>query len=204
MRYPKIWSMRSKKMQWFPLSTQIMRGFNSSPYSKELGHISVGDATVVLDGLQDKYWELGSSQQAMLYLLKSLYQDKQQSPKSRMLRKRAYDANPENPDVQFWLGLDHFWSNEPDEALELWSRCFHERLECASGYAFVGKELAMDSDVLIVLDLVESQSHREMLQGYVQKIPGNPLLDFGRARRANRGSLLDATLGSSGRMAGRK
>ena len=30
---------------------------------QELGHISVDDATVVLDGLQDKYWELGSSQQ---------------------------------------------------------------------------------------------------------------------------------------------
>ena len=36
----------------------------------------------------------------------------------------------------------------------------------------------MDSDVLIVLDLVRSQSHREMLQGYVRKTPGNGLLDF--------------------------
>ena len=53
----------------------------------------------------------------MLYLLKSLYQDKQQSPKSRMLRNRAYDANPENPDVQFGWDWIEFWSNEPDEAL---------------------------------------------------------------------------------------
>ena len=50
-------------------------------------HISVDEATVVLDSLQEKHCELGDAQQSMLYLLKSLYQNQQQSPKSRLRKK---------------------------------------------------------------------------------------------------------------------
>ena len=178
MEYPRILVKAIQEDAMVPIIDSDNAWIQLVSLQQELGHISVEDATVVLDGLQDKRWELGSSQQAMLYLLKSLYQDKQQSPKSRLLRKKAYDADADNPDVQFWLGLDHFWSNEPSEALELWSRCFQERTECASGYAFVGKELAMDSDVLLALELVRSAAHREALKGYIRNASGNPLLDF--------------------------
>ena len=178
MEYPRILVRAIQEDAMVPIIDSDNAWIQLVSLQQEVGHISVEDATVILDGLQDKYWELGGSQQAMLYLLKSLYQDKQQSPKSRLLRKRAYDADPKNSDIQFWFGLDHFWSNEPMEALSLWSKCFHERLECASGYAFVGKELAMDSDVLTVLELVRSRSHRAMLQGYILNTPDNPLLGF--------------------------
>ena len=48
---------------------------------------------------------------------------------------------------------------------------FQEREECASGYAFIGKELAMDVDVLSILDLIKSRSQKEQLIGYIQNIP---------------------------------
>jgi tetratricopeptide (TPR) repeat protein len=178
MEYPRILVYAIQEDAMVPMIDSNNAWIQLVSLQQELGHISVEDATVVLDGLQDKHWELGSSQQAMLYLLKSLYQDKQHSPKSRLLRKKAYDADAENPDVQFWLGLDYFWSNEPVEALALWRRCLQDREECASGFAFLGKELAMDSDVLSVLELIRSPSHKDLLQGYIKNITANPLLDF--------------------------
>ena len=95
-----------------------------------------------------------------------------------MLRKKAYDANPENPDVQFWLGVDYFWSNEPEEAMTLWQKCVAVRRECTSGYAFVGKELAMDSEILQVLRSFASSPETEQIIGYVTEEPQNPLLMF--------------------------
>ena len=92
MEYPRILVNAIQEDAMVPIIDSDNAWIQLVSLQQELGHISVDDATVVLDGLQDKYWELGSSQQAMLYLLKSLYQDKQQSPKSRMLRKKAYDA----------------------------------------------------------------------------------------------------------------
>ena len=112
MEYPRVLVTAIQQDAMVPIIDSENAWIQLVSLQQELGHISVNDATVVLDSLQDKHWELGAAQQSMLYLLKSLYQNQQQSPKSRLLRK-AYDANSENPDVQFWLGLDYFWSNEP-------------------------------------------------------------------------------------------
>ena len=76
------WCLLFNKMRWFQSLILRSLGFSWYPYNKELGHISVDEATVVLDSLQDKHWELGGAQQSMLYLLKSLYQNQQQSPKA--------------------------------------------------------------------------------------------------------------------------
>ena len=46
----------------------------------------------------------------------------------------------------------------------------------------MGKELAMDSDVLSVLETIRQPSHRELLQGYIQNLRDNPLLDFWTGR----------------------
>ena len=182
MEYPRVLVTAIQQDAMVPIIDSENAWIQLVSLQQELGHISVNDATVVLDSLQDKHWELGAAQQSMLYLLKSLYQNQQQSPKSRLLRKKAYDANSENPDVQFWLGLDYFWSNEPLEAMTLWRKCIQVRQECASGYAFVGKELAMDVDVLSILEVIKSTSQKERLIGYIQNSQDCSLLDFWTVR----------------------
>ncbi len=123
---------------------------------QELGHIDIEVADAMLNELQIKRWTLGSAQQSSLMLLQSLFQQNQLSPKSRLLRKQAYEINKYNPDVQFWLGMDYFWLNQPEKALVLWDACFHIRSACASGYTFISEELNLTEGLLEKLEYLPS------------------------------------------------
>jgi tetratricopeptide (TPR) repeat protein len=179
MEYPRVLVTAIEADAMVPMIESQNAWIQLVSLQQELGHISVDDATVILNELQDNQWQLGSAQQAMLFLLQSLYQDKQQSPKSRLLRRRAYEADPDNAAVQFWLGLDYFWANEPLEAMKLWEKCLGEYSGCASGYAFIGKEFAMDVEVLEVLaGIPEHRVDKGALKAYIQNSPENHLTHF--------------------------
>ena len=66
--------------------------------------------------------------------------------------------------------------------MTLWRKCIQVRQECASGYAFVGKRLAMDVDVLSILEVIKSTSQKERLIGYIQNSQDCSLLDFWTVR----------------------
>ena len=146
---------------------------------QELGHMSAKEALAVLDQIQVKQWELGSDQRALLFLLQSLYQENQNSPKARLLRKKAYDIDKDNSNIQFWLGLDYFWGNQPKEAMTLWGACLIQRGSCASGYTFVGKELALDAEVVEELSTLSEQNpHKKILEEYIQTSTAGPMANF--------------------------
>jgi hypothetical protein len=52
----------------------------------------------------------------------------------------------------------------------LWRACLLQRTSCASGYTFVGKELALDEDVMEQLSLLSVRNpHKKMLEEYIQR-----------------------------------
>mgnify|MGYP000268265912 CR=1 FL=1 len=167
MEYPRVLVTAIAEDVMVPDTTSDNGWIQLVSLYQELGHMSVDDATEILSVLEERQWELGRNQQAEVFLLRSLFHPQPHSPKAKMLRKQAYSITPSNPDIQFWLGLDHFWSNEPIEAMGLWQACMAVRQECASGYVFVGKELALDETVVAqVLD--DAPEHESWLLSYVK------------------------------------
>ncbi len=146
---------------------------------QEVGHMSSQQARTVLDELEVHQWDLGNEQRGLMLLLQSLYQENAHSPKSRLLRKKSYEFAPKSAEVQFWLGMDYFWRNEPQEAMTLWQNCLHKKLACASGYSFVGKEMALDELVLEQLGgLSDVMLHKEILRSYVKGESANMASKF--------------------------
>ncbi len=153
---------------------------------QELGHMSSQEARTVLDELEAHQWDLGNEQRGLMWLLQSLYQENAHSPKSRLLRKKAYELAPKSAEVQFWLGMDYFWRNEPNEAMTLWGGCLNKKLACASGYVFVGKELALNQMVAERLDgLPDFVLHKELLHSYLRDDPANMPSNFWTPNRVD-------------------
>ena len=168
MNYPRVLVSAIQNDAMVPLLDSENTWVQLVSLRQELGHIDVETASQALESIQTKQWTLGSSQQGLMYLLQSLFQENQSSPKSRLLRKKAYESTSSNPEVRFWLGLDYFWMNEPKEALTLWQGCFLEMSACSSGVTFLEKEMAHEQQVLSQLtSLSDTDPMRVLLQEYV-------------------------------------
>jgi hypothetical protein len=63
--------------------------------------------------------------------------------------------------------------------MKLWEKCLGEYSGCASGYVFIGKEFAMDVEVLDVLaGIPEHRVDKGALKAYIQNSPENHLTHF--------------------------
>jgi hypothetical protein len=135
---------------------------------QELGVLDISTAKEKLATLRAQQWVLGGAQQSTLLLLQSLFQENKFSPSSKMMRKQAYETNPYNPDVQFWRGLDEFWLNDIEQALNYWDACFYVRSACASGYILVSQELGASTTLVERLEfLPDYHPLKESLIEYV-------------------------------------
>lgn len=146
---------------------------------QELGVLDIPTAKEKLATLRAQQWVLGGAQQATLLLLQSLFQENKFSPSSKMMRKQAYETNPYNPDVQFWRGLDEFWLNDIEQALNYWDACFYVRSACASGYILVSQELGVSTTLVERLEfLPDYHPLKEALIEYVASPTSSALRDI--------------------------
>jgi hypothetical protein len=107
---------------------------------RELSNVPTQQANEILEYIYVNRTNIGKPHLAKMVLLQSLVIEGNYM-EVKKLRKKAYEYDSSNSDIQFWYGYDLFLSMEMTTAMQVWQQCYLERMACSSGYIFLAMEL---------------------------------------------------------------